>query len=37
MKFGLLSQIQVLKLWAEDSERTAYWQTLDHAAAAARR
>ena len=34
MKFGLLSQLQVPKPWAEDSERNVYWQNLDHVAAA---
>ena len=34
MKFGLMSQLQVPKPWAEDSERTVYRQNLDHAAAA---
>src|SRR4029077_2541084 len=34
MKFGLLSQIQVPKPWVEDSERTAYWQNLEHVVAA---
>ena len=34
MKFGLLSQIQVPKPWAEDTERNVYWQNLDHVVAA---
>ena len=34
MKFGLMSQLQVPKPWAEDSERTVYWQNLDHVVAA---
>src|SRR4030095_11773005 len=34
MKFGLMSQLQVPKPWVEDSERTVYWQNLDHVAAA---
>ena len=34
MKFGLLSQIQVPKPWRDDTERTVYRQTIDHAAAA---
>src|SRR6201989_512030 len=34
MKFGLLSQLQVPKPWAEDTERNIYWQNLDHAVAA---
>ena len=34
MKFGLLSQIQVPKPWAEDTERATYWQNLDQAVAA---
>src|SRR5204862_6214618 len=34
MKFGLMSQLQVPKPWAKDSERTVYWQNLDHVVAA---
>src|SRR5882762_4412360 len=34
MKFGLMSQLQVPKPWAAESERTVYWQNLDHVAAA---
>ena len=34
MKFGLMSQLQVPKPWAEDSERKVYWQNLDHVVAA---
>src|SRR2546430_987554 len=34
MKFGLMSQLQVPKPWAADSERTVYWQNLDHVVAA---
>jgi alkanesulfonate monooxygenase SsuD/methylene tetrahydromethanopterin reductase-like flavin-dependent oxidoreductase (luciferase family) len=34
MKFGLMSQLQVPKPWAQDTERTVYWQNLDHVAAA---
>src|SRR5436309_12920185 len=34
MKFGLMSQLQVPKPWAVDSERTVYWQNLDHVVAA---
>ena len=34
MKFGLLSQIQVPKPSAEDTERNVYWQNLDHVVAA---
>ncbi len=34
MKFGLMSQLQVPKPWVAESERTVYWQNLDHVAAA---
>jgi len=34
MKFGLMSQLQVPKPWAAESERTVYWQNLDHVGAA---
>src|SRR5579872_3246455 len=34
MKFGLLSQLQVPKPWAEDTERNVYWQNLDQVVAA---
>ena len=34
MKFGLLSQLQVPKPWTDLSERTVYWQNLEHVAAA---
>ena len=34
MKFGLLSQIQVPRPWAVDTERNVYWQNLDHVVAA---
>lgn len=33
MKFGLMSQLQVPKPWAKDSERKVYWQNLDHVVA----
>src|SRR3989442_11193488 len=34
MKFGLMSQLQVPKPWAAESEREVYWQNLDHVVAA---
>ena len=34
MKFGLMTQLQVPKPWAADTERTVYWQNLEHAEAA---
>ena len=34
MKFGLMSQLQVPKPWAADTEKTVYWQNLEHVAAA---
>ena len=34
MKFGLMSQLQVPKPWARDTERTVYGQNLEHVAAA---
>ena len=34
MKFGLMSQLQVPKPWAAETERKVYWQNLDHVAAA---
>lgn len=34
MKFGLMTQIQIPRPWTEQSERQAYWNTLDQAVAA---
>ena len=34
MKFGLMTQIQMPRPWAETTERQAYWNGLDQAAAA---
>jgi hypothetical protein len=34
MKFGLMSQLQVPKPWTADTEKTVYWQNLEHVAAA---
>jgi alkanesulfonate monooxygenase SsuD/methylene tetrahydromethanopterin reductase-like flavin-dependent oxidoreductase (luciferase family) len=34
MRFGLMSQLQVPKPWGPDTERTVYWQNLDHVVAA---